>query len=70
MKRNIRRNARWLLRRELKMVENYEDYISRVRGEDLFSILRATVEKGIHGQFHEEFGKFLFNLKLPPSLLF
>lgn len=53
-----------------KMAERYEDYISKVRREDLLSVLTATVEKGTYGQFHEEFGKFLFNLKLPPSFAF
>lgn len=52
------------------MADKFKNVISKVRNDDLLAILKATVEQGIHGQFHEEFKKVLFNLKLPPSLLF
>lgn len=53
----------------LAMVETYKDAISTVSSDDLLSVLKKTVEKGIHGQFHEEFVKHLYDLKPKPGLL-
>ena len=44
------------------MAGTYENDISKVQNDNLLSVLKATVEKGIDGQFHEEFVKCLKGL--------
>lgn len=53
-----------------KMAGTYENDISIIQNDNLLSVLKTTVEKGIHGQFHDEFVKCLNDLKPKPTYLF
>jgi len=46
-----------------EMAGTYENDISNVQSDNLLSVLKATVENGVDGQFHEEFVKCLDDLK-------
>ena len=35
------------------MAENYEEEITKIRSDDLHNVLKAIVEKGVSGKFHE-----------------
>ena len=45
------------------MAGTYEDVISIIQSDNLLSVLKATVEKGVDGKFHDEFVKCLKDLK-------
>ena len=47
------------------MADTYEDDISKIHSEDLHEVLKATVEKGINGKFHEILVKHLNTVKYP-----
>lgn len=46
-----------------EMAGEYEYYISKVSSDDLHNVLKASAEKGIFGQFKEEFLSYLDNLE-------
>jgi hypothetical protein len=50
-----------------KMSGTYEDVISIIQNDNLLSVLKATVENGVDGQFHDEFVKCLEDLKPKPK---
>ncbi len=45
------------------MADTYENAISIIQNDNLLSVLKATVEKGVEGKFHDEFVKCLKDLK-------
>lgn len=47
--------------------EKYEEDISKMVSDDLHSILKATVEKGVNGKFHEILVEFLESLNPPTN---
>ncbi|MCU7805429.1 MAG: hypothetical protein KZQ96_19735 [Candidatus Thiodiazotropha sp. (ex Lucinoma borealis)] len=51
------------------MAEKYEDDISKIHSDDLLHVLKATVEKGIYGKFHEIFMERLNTVKSPSHSL-
>ena len=48
-----------------KMADTYEDDISKIYTEDLHEVLKATVEKGVNGKFHEILAERLNAIKYP-----
>jgi hypothetical protein len=52
------------------MVRIYESDMTKITSDDLHSVLKATVEKGIYGKFHEKFIKHLDDIAKVISIWF